>query len=84
LKDKDIPLGARITAVANTLDAITSDFPYRRAQSVQAARREIEAKAGQQFDPEVVKVFLAISPSVWEELRKQINTRAGASNNSNR
>jgi len=71
-KGRDIPLGARITAIANTLDAITSDLPYRRAQSVQAARREIEAEAGQQFDPEIVKVFLSMSPSVWEELRKQI------------
>lgn len=82
LKGKDIPLGARITAVANTLDAITSDLSYRPAKSIEAARKEIELWSGRQFDPEVVKVFLAMSSSVWEELRKQINTRAGASTNS--
>jgi putative nucleotidyltransferase with HDIG domain len=84
LKGKDIPLGARITAVANTLDAITSDLPYRCAQSVQAARREIEAEAGRQFDPEVAKVLVAMPPTFCEDLRKQINARAGASTNSNR
>ena len=82
LKGKDIPLGARITAVANTLDAITSDLSYRPAKSIEAARKEIELWSGRQFDPDVVKVFLAMSSSVWEELRKQINTRAGASTNS--
>ncbi len=76
LEGTDIPLGARITAVANTLDAITSDLPYRRAQPVQAARREIEAEAGRQFDPEVVKVFVAMPLTVWEDLRKQIDARA--------
>jgi HD-GYP domain-containing protein (c-di-GMP phosphodiesterase class II) len=83
LKRKDIPLGARITAVANTLDAITSDLSYRPANSIQAARKEIEVWSGRQFDPEVVKVFLAMSPSVWEDLRKQIHTRAEASTSSN-
>jgi len=72
LEGKDIPLGARITAVANTLDAITSDLSYRPANSIEAARKEIEVWSGRQFYPEVVKVFLSMSPSVWEELRKQI------------
>ena len=59
LKGKEIPLGARIFAVADTLDAITSDRPYRSRQSDAAARKEIEDWSGrQQFDPEVVQVFL--------------------------
>lgn len=76
LRGEEIPFGARITAVANTLDAITSNLPYRPASSFQAARKEIEAGSGRQFDPDVVKVFLAMSPSIWEDLRKQINKRA--------
>src|SRR4029077_5228127 len=61
LKGKDIPLGARLVAVANTLDAITSDLPYRPAQSLSAAREEIRLWAGRQFDPEIVKLFLGMS-----------------------
>jgi response regulator RpfG family c-di-GMP phosphodiesterase len=53
----DIPLGARIFAVADALDAITSDRPYRPAQSWEFARSEITAGAGKQFDPLVVDVF---------------------------
>ncbi len=76
LRGEEIPFGARITALANTLDAITSVLPYRPASSFPAARKEIEAGSGRQFDPDVVKVFLAMSPSIWEDLRKQINKRA--------
>jgi putative nucleotidyltransferase with HDIG domain len=76
LKGNEIPLGARIFAVADTLDAITSDRPYRPAQSIDAARKEIEAWSGRQFDPDVVRVFLAMPGTIWEDLRKQINARA--------
>ena len=54
---EDIPLGARIFAVADTLDAITSDRPYRSARSWEDATAEIVAEAGQQFDPGVVEAF---------------------------
>src|SRR4030088_2871262 len=60
LKGKEIPLGARIFAVADTLDAITSDRPYRSRQSDEAARQEIEECSGRQFDREVVKIFLSM------------------------
>ena len=76
LKGNEIPLGARIFAVADTLDAMINDRPYRAAQTIDAARKEIEAWSGRQFDPEVVKVFLGMSTTIWEELRKQINSRA--------
>ena len=76
LKGEDIPLGARIFAVADTLDAITSDRPYRARQSDAAARKEIEDWSGRQFDPEVVKVFLAMPENIWEDLRKQIGNQA--------
>ena len=75
LKGKDIPLGARIFAIADTLDAMTSDRPYRRAQSFEAARKEIQDWSGRQFDPEVVKVFLNMSTKIFEDLRKQINAQ---------
>ena len=58
LKGDEIPLGSRIFAVADTLDAIMSDRPYRPAQPFCAARDEIRTWSGRQFDPEVVKVFL--------------------------
>jgi ribonuclease P protein subunit RPR2 len=55
---EEIPLGARVFAVADTLDAITSHRPYRRAKSWAAAREEIVGEAGKQFDPQVVEAFL--------------------------
>ena len=75
LKGDQIPLGARIFAVADTLDAITSDRPYRAAQSTRAALEEIARYSGTQFDPEVVKTFLSMPETIWEDLRKQINTQ---------
>jgi putative nucleotidyltransferase with HDIG domain len=76
LRSTEIPLGARIFAVADTLDAITSDRPYRSRQSDEAARQEIEEWSGRQFDPEVVKIFLAMPENIWEDLRKQIGNQA--------
>jgi putative nucleotidyltransferase with HDIG domain len=73
LKSDEIPLGARIFSIADTLDAITSDRPYRAAQSISAARAEIQRWSGRQFDPQAVKVFLTMPDSIWEDLRKQID-----------
>lgn len=73
LKGEQIPLGARIFSVADTLDAITSDRPYRPAQSLAAAREEIKQWSGKQFDPEVVKIFLEMPDSIWEGLRRDID-----------
>jgi putative nucleotidyltransferase with HDIG domain len=72
LKGGEIPLGARIFSIADTLDAITSDRPYRPAQSLKAARAEIERWSGRQFDPEIVKVFLDMPDAIWEDLRREI------------
>ncbi|MDR3763552.1 MAG: response regulator [Acidobacteriota bacterium] len=74
LKGEEIPLGARIFAVADTLDAITSDRPYRKARSVEVAREEIKTWSGRQFDPKVVEVFLAIDPQDWERLHRETIT----------
>ncbi|HET9401021.1 MAG TPA: HD domain-containing phosphohydrolase [Candidatus Acidoferrales bacterium] len=69
LSGENIPLGARIFAVADTLDAMTSDRPYRSALPFETARAEIRRCAGTQFDPKVVEVFLAIAPETWTGLR---------------
>jgi putative nucleotidyltransferase with HDIG domain len=75
LKGEEIPLGARIFSVADTLDAITSNRPYRPAQSLSAARAEIEIWSGRQFDPEVVRVFLRMPDNIWEDLRREIDSQ---------
>jgi putative nucleotidyltransferase with HDIG domain len=72
LRGGEIPIGARIFAIADTLDAITSDRPYRRASSFDAARQEILRCSGTQFDPSVVEVFLKIPNELWHELRSEI------------
>ena len=73
LRGKEIPMGARIFAVADTLDAITSDRPYRKARSFDAAREEILRCSGSQFDPAVVEIFLKIPNELWQELRSEIS-----------
>jgi putative nucleotidyltransferase with HDIG domain len=75
IKGEEIPLGARIFAVADTLDAITSDRPYRAAQPIAAAREEIARFEGTQFDPAVVRVFLQMPETIWEDLRKEIDAQ---------
>jgi len=71
----EIPIGSRIFAVADALDAITSDRPYRKARSFDDARKEITRCAGTQFDPSIVEVFLKIPTELWDELRKEITGR---------
>jgi len=66
LKGTQIPLGARIFAVADTLDAITSNRPYRKARPYAIARGEILRWSGRQFDPAVVAAFLSIDEHTWE------------------
>lgn len=72
IRGNAIPIGARIFAVADTLDAITSDRPYRGAKSFDVARLEILRCSGTQFDPAVVEVFLKIPNELWIELRNEI------------
>jgi PAS domain S-box-containing protein len=72
LKGDEIPLGARIFAVADTLDAMTSDRPYRRAQPWGVATDEIRRKSGQQFDPRVVTAFFGIPEGVWDDIRRKV------------
>src|SRR5215207_10850641 len=55
----EIPLSARVFAVADALDAMTSDRPYRKARNWVQAGREVLQQSGRQFDPEVVSAFIA-------------------------
>ncbi|MDR1728709.1 MAG: response regulator [Acidobacteriota bacterium] len=69
----DIPLGARIFAVADTVDAITSDRPYRTAKSFEDARDEIRRCSGMQFDPHVADAFLDMPVDTWVGIRDTVN-----------
>ncbi|MDA0204362.1 MAG: HD domain-containing protein, partial [Acidobacteria bacterium] len=66
-----IPLGSRIFAVADTLDAILSDRPYRQGRPLAEARRIVSENVGTQFDPEVVSVFQAIPDQALIQIRAE-------------
>lgn len=70
LKGEDIPYFARIAAVADTFDAMTSKRTYRNALSIDIVRAEIERCSGTQFDPEIAKVFLNILDNDYAEIEK--------------
>jgi response regulator RpfG family c-di-GMP phosphodiesterase len=59
LKSEEIPMVARIIAVADAFDAMTTDRPYRERASIEEACKEIAKNSGKQFDPQVVKAFLS-------------------------
>jgi putative nucleotidyltransferase with HDIG domain len=71
LQGTEIPLEARIFAIADTLDAMTSDRPYRSAFTFAEARREIQRGFGSQYDSRVAEVFLRIPDEVWQATRLQ-------------
>ncbi len=73
LAGEQICLGARVFHVVDTLDAMTSDRPYRRAQSYGVARAEIERNSGKQFDPRLVEAFCRVGEEEWEAIRTAIN-----------
>jgi len=68
LEGDNIPLGARIIAVADVYDALTSDRPYRKGLPPLQAKEEILSNAGKQFDPNVVKAFDAVLPKIDFEI----------------
>ena len=75
LEELQIPLHARIFAIMDTLDAITSDRPYRAALPLSAAAEEISRLAGSQFDPEITWIFLSTPPSTWStQGREAVNS----------
>jgi HD-GYP domain-containing protein (c-di-GMP phosphodiesterase class II) len=62
------PLGARIVAVADSFDAMTSDRPYRKGKTPWEALEELVAQAGKQFDPEVVGAFKRVVSGKLEKM----------------
>jgi len=71
LSRDEIPLGARVFAVADALDAMTSHRPYRRALSWQAARTEIVSQRRRQFDPDVVDAFVQVEEDL-RDIRREV------------
>jgi response regulator RpfG family c-di-GMP phosphodiesterase len=71
LRGEQIPLGARIFAVADAFDAMTFDRPYSRATPLEAARQEIQRSAGTHFDPAVVATFCRLPLEVFERIRRE-------------
>jgi HD-GYP domain-containing protein (c-di-GMP phosphodiesterase class II) len=82
LAGEEIPFGARIFVVADSLDAMTSDRPYRRALPFAAAKAEIIRESGRQFDPKVVEAFLSLPEQVWENIRLEVQTHRGGAKDS--
>ncbi len=83
LKGEQIPLGARLVAIANTLDTITSDRPYHAAQTLAAARGEIQTWSGHQFDPEMVRIFISMPAEIWMDLSREIDPQQHMISNDN-
>jgi ribonuclease P protein subunit RPR2 len=73
LHGDDIPLAARVFAVADTLDAITTDRPYRAAATWEEARAIIAAASGTQFDPAVVQAYGTIPDATFARLREAVS-----------
>lgn len=69
LRGDAIPISARIFAVADALDALSSERPYRQPQSYASVRAEIAKGAGTQFDPAVVQIFLTVPEARWAYIR---------------
>jgi ribonuclease P protein subunit RPR2 len=72
LAREEIPLPARVFSVADVLDALTTDRPYRPASSLAVAREMISAQAGRQFDPQVVAAFNTIPDQTFARIRTEI------------
>ena len=70
LKAEQIPIGARIFEVADTLDAITSDRPYRRALPFEDAFRVIQTESGRLYDPQVSTAFFSLPKETWPTIAR--------------
>lgn len=70
LSGDEIPLGARVIALADTIDAMSTSRPYREAMSADVVRAEVEREGGRQFDPRICRVLLG--HETWAELRREI------------
>jgi response regulator RpfG family c-di-GMP phosphodiesterase len=69
---EQIPLGARLFTLADTLDAMTSDRAYRKAVGLSEVRAEVSRQRGQQFDPQIADLFLKVPEGVWLQVRDSV------------
>jgi response regulator RpfG family c-di-GMP phosphodiesterase len=69
LLKQEIPIGARVFSIADTLDAMISDRPYRQGRTLAQARQDISGLRGVQFDPEIVRSFERVPNDLIEDLR---------------
>jgi response regulator RpfG family c-di-GMP phosphodiesterase len=72
LQGEEIPLEARIFAVADAFDAIASERPYSKARTYDEAAAIFRIESGTTFDPRVVEAFLSVQPHEWEQLRESV------------
>ena len=72
LRGEQITLGARLFAIADTFDALTSDRPYRKGRPYEIARKLIEEESGKQFDPQAVAAFIAVPSEEWAQIRARV------------
>ncbi len=84
LKGKNIPMGARIFAVVDCFDAMTSDRPYRAGLTIKAARDEIRRFSGIQFDPDVAGSFLEVPEDILREIRELVHREVAVMSSSRR
>ncbi len=75
LHGRNIPIGGRVFAVADSLDAMTSDRPYRAAYPWETAVEEVTVQAGRQFDPDVVEAFHRVEPKLRRIHEEFVRTR---------
>jgi response regulator RpfG family c-di-GMP phosphodiesterase len=68
----EIPLSARVFAVADTLDALTTNRPYRRASSFAKARSIIVKESGTHFDPEIIAAFETLPDAILEQIKRAV------------
>ncbi len=76
LNGEQIVIGARIFAVVDTYDAITSDRPYRKGRPYEAARAEIARVGGTQLDPTVVEAWLSVPEAEWAQIRADVERQS--------
>lgn len=72
LSGENIVIGARIFSIVDTLDAITSDRPYRKGRPLQIAQDEIQRCSGTQFDPALANAFMRVPDTDWARIRAQV------------
>jgi HD-GYP domain-containing protein (c-di-GMP phosphodiesterase class II) len=72
---EQIPLGARLFSLADTLDAMTSDRAYRKAVGLSEVRAEVKRQQSTQFDPQVAELFLKVPETAWLQIRDSVENR---------